>query len=177
MFHTIKNYDEIQMNENSLIIMDIDNTIIKFEKLHKNWWKENEPNLLDILEEWLKIIKEEQPIMLDEIEFINLLNKINQTKSELIFVTAREENLSELTYNQLTNCGLSIEREQIYYSYPKGKKILEICQTKNQNQNKNKQNNQNIIFVDDQLYNIEDVQKYLIDYNVTYYLIEHKNLH
>ncbi len=168
MIQTIENYDEIKISENTFLMMDIDDTIIKFEKIYKNWWKDNEPNAL---EKWLKIVQEDTPILLDKIEFFKLLNNIKETNSELIFITARYNTLCELTYQQLIQCGLSIKKEQIYYSYPKGEKILEIIK------NKTKEKDiQNIIFIDDHLNNIEDAQKYLKDYSVNYYLIKHINL-
>ncbi len=174
MTQTIKNYDEIIINENTFVMMDIDDTTIKFEKLNKNWWKDNEPNSL---EKWLKIIQEDKPILLDEIEFFKLLDKIKVTNSELIFITARYNTLDELTYQQLIHCGIPIKKEQIYHSYPKGKKILEIIENKIKETKESKEKViQNIIFIDDHLDNIEDAQKYLKDYSVNYYLIEHINL-
>lgn len=161
---TIQNYDEIIIDKKTFVMMDIDDTIIKFETLHKNWWKENQPNAI---EKWLKIIQEETPSILDELEFSKLLDRIKLTDSEIIFITARNEKLRDLTYEHLINCGLNIDREQIYHSYPKGKTLLEICE---------KNDFDNMIFVDDHLDNIEDVQKYLKKYSVQYYKMEHKNL-
>ena len=119
MFQTIKNYDEIEILPNSIIMIDIDNTIIKFGKLYKNWWKDNEPNAL---EGWLKIIKEEKPEILDENEFTKLLNEVKNTNSEIIYITARDEELRELTNKHLIDCG--ILTTEIYHAYPKGKKII-----------------------------------------------------
>jgi hypothetical protein len=174
MFQTIKNYDEIDILPNSIVMMDIDNTIIKFEKLYKNWWKDNEPNAL---EGWLKIIKEEDPKMLDEIEFTILLNKIKNTNSEIIYITARDEELRELTYKQLIDCGIKVSTNQIYHSYPKGNKMIEIYKEKSKTKEI-----QNIIFIDDHSYNIEDAQLNLSKYleysniQIKYYLMNHKNL-
>ncbi len=169
MINPIQNYDEINISENTLIMMDIDDTIIKFETLHKNWWKENEPNAL---EKWLKIINEEKPTMLDSEKFTELLERIKTSNSEIIFITARYESLSELTYTHLIECGLSINKNQIYHSYPKGKKLLDICE-----EMKKTRDIQNYIFVDDHLDNIEDVQKYLSQYEVKYYMMNHINIH
>ena len=36
----IKNYDEIIISPNTLVIMDIDDTIIKFKSMNKTWWKD-----------------------------------------------------------------------------------------------------------------------------------------
>ncbi len=164
----IKNYDEIMIKKNTLVMLDIDNTIIKFKTLYKNWWKDNEPNNPNLIDEWIRIVREEEPLMLDFDKFMNLLIKIKETNSDVIYITARNESLDELTYRQLISCGVSLNREQIYFSYPKGKKLLEICNDKKYN---------NYIFVDDHLDNIEDVQKHLTkDYDVDYYLMNHINL-
>lgn len=174
MFQTIKNYDEIEILPNSIIMIDIDNTIIKFGKLYKNWWKDNEPNAL---EGWLKIIKEEKPEILDENEFTKLLNEVKNTNSEIIYITARDEELRELTNKHLIDCG--ILTTEIYHAYPKGKKIIEIYKEKSRTKQI-----QNIIFIDDQYYNIEDAEIYLSKYleysnsivQVKYYLMNHQNL-
>jgi uncharacterized HAD superfamily protein len=164
----IKNYDEIIINEDTLVMLDIDNTVIKFKSLYKNWWKENEVNNKNLIEEWIKIITEEEPIMLDFDKYMDLLTKIKDTNSDIIYITARNENLNELTYQQLTSCGIFLNREQIHYSYPKGIKIKSLLEQSKKYKK--------YIFVDDHLDNIEDVQKHLTEYIVDYYLMNHINL-
>jgi FMN phosphatase YigB (HAD superfamily) len=166
---TIKNYDEINVEMNTMVFMDIDNTIIKFEKLHKTWWEENKTeNKSEPLDKWLKIIKEDTPIMLDKNKFLIFLEKIKETNSDIKYITARYESLRELTYHHLVECEIPVNKDNVYHCYPKGDKILEIC---------NEITPQNIIFIDDHLDNIENVMEKLKEYNVDYYLIHHSNLH
>lgn len=178
MIKNIKNYDEIIIKNNSLIILDIDETIIKFNTINSTWWndikkyyelyhnKEKADNLA--LQDWINIISNEKPELLDEELFLDLLNRIELTNSKLILLTARDQTLNEITIQNIKDCNINIDSNNIYHSYPKGLKVLELYNSHNYN---------NIIFVDDKLDNIKDVQDKLKNNNINLYLITHQNYH
>jgi len=163
----IHNYDNIQVQPNSLVVMDIDFTVIKFELLHKSWWVDTKRNYETkygkklaeeyALKEWTRLITLDKAYLIDPASFQKLLTRIEETNSRLIFITARDESLHDLTVRQLRESGLTdIDPDTIYYSYPKGKKLLDVYTEKYSHLQK-------IIFVDDGMDNLEDVKKYIPD--------------
>ena len=180
MIKSIKNYDEIIIKPNTLVILDIDDTILKFDSLHKNWWKDTQNAYKEIYGEnddisktktfndWINIISNETPRSLDEEELFKMMKRIKDTNSEVFFITARDKSLVEITLKNLKDCKLDITEQQVYHHWPKGQKALEVYQDKYSHL-------KNIIFVDDHMDNIEDVMKYMCSYDVDYYYIQHIN--
>jgi predicted secreted acid phosphatase len=181
MIQTIQNYDEIIINQPTLVVLDIDDTILKFDTLHKNWWKNTLDNYKTIYDEfesnkrtfddWVKIISNENAKLLDEEKLFEFMQRIKDTNSEVFFITARDKSLTDITLKNLKECKLDITPEQVYHYWSKGKKVLEVFQEKYSHL-------KNIIFVDDHMDNIEDVMSKFNDYvyNVDCYYIQHVNL-
>ena len=168
----IKNYDEIIILEKSLIILDLDENIIKFPFINNSWWDKTkkayeliDPNTADqrAYNDWYHIIKTYNPSILDEYQFSLLINKIVKSNSKIIIVTARDESLKEITKKHLNKCKIYIN--EIYYSKNKGITVELI---------KQRYNYKNIIFVDDNIKYINDVKK--INPGVITYHIKHENL-
>ena len=207
--HHINNYDQIHIDpkSKSLVVLDIDETIFKFEDIDYKWWEDNYKKYADfgydtnksteiICKEWIEYIESRRPIMLDQIKFNELLDTIKNTDSKLIFLTARTEDMKNLTIKQLSESGIhfnEITSEQaktsstvnlqdnsfilaetdIYFSKNKGlmlKNLLEQTYTEFKN----------IIFVDDLERNISDVKKNMLDihskYKIDLYQLKHINL-
>lgn len=176
----IKNYNEIVVPDNTLVVLDIDETIIKFNGLHNTWVSElrkyyelfHEKKKADqmALNEWINIISTEKPELLDEELFLDLVDRVKKSNSDLILLTARNKELCDVTIKNLKDCNLDIDSNDIYYSWPKGNKLVEVYN--------NKYVGKNVIFVDDKLDNLEDVEKSLKEnnINITSYLITHEKL-
>ncbi len=173
----IKNYDEIIVEPNTLVILDIDNTIIKFNSMGKTWWKDRieyyqrhndikTANKL-VYDDWKAILDIETPELLDGNSFHDLVKRIELSNSKLMLLTARDISMNDITLNHLKECDIQINPEDVHYSYPKGKKVKELYE-------KHKCNK--IIFVDDHLDNVEDVELEMKDYDINCYLIDHENL-
>jgi hypothetical protein len=171
----IKNYDEIILQPNTLIIMDIDDTLIKFNSIGKTWWKDineyyakhNDVKIAKQLayNDWKSIIEKEKPELLDTELFLELLDRIDNTNSKLILLTARDVEMKPYTLKNIHDCGIHIEPEYVHHAWPKGKKVKELYE---------KYPGDHIVFVDDYLDNIEDVIKEVP--NSICYLIEHEKL-
>jgi len=163
----IKNYDEINILPNTLVIMDLDETIIQFRGINETWWQYYKRTKGELLayREWLKHISKTLPELLDSIEFSRLMNRIQQTNSRMVILTARSIKLCELTLQQLTHCNIHLPLEDIYFSDKKGKITHDL---------KKRYAYSNIVFVDDKKNNIDDVT--LWNPEVTCYHIRHKNI-
>ena len=163
----IQNYDEIIILPNTLVIMDLDETIIQFRGIHETWWQYYKRHKGDLLtyREWLKHISKTLPEMLDSIEFTRFMNIIQKTNSRMVILTARSIKLCELTLQQLTYCNIHLPLDDIYFSEKKGKVTHDL---------KKKYAYSNIVFVDDKKENIDDVK--LWNPEVTCYHIRHKNI-
>lgn len=171
----IKNYDEINVEPNTLVILDIDNTLIKFNSMGKTWWKDRIEHYKQhtdaetanklVYDDWEVTLNIEIPEPLDCDKYQDLLERIKMTNSKLMLLTARDINLKDITINQLNDCGIQIK--DVHHSYPKGKKVKELYEQYKYD---------NIIFVDDHLDNVEDVELEMKEYNIECYLLDHENL-
>lgn len=187
----IKNYDEINLDlKNTLLVLDIDETIIKFPEINQKWWDDNYGEQYKIhemgkareivLKRWINIIETNKPIMLDEKKFNDLITKSNELKHKIIFLTARIPNLETITKKNLNDCGIKYDENDLYHlpkepvPKNKGQIIKEVV--------KQLDYIENIIFVDDVMHNIESViNEFKIDddcikYNLHLYLMDHENL-
>ena len=74
----IRNYDEIDILQNSLVILDIDETIITYSPITPTWWNDMKKLYTDdhAYNEWVHIISKHIPYLLDEPEFFKL-HKLN----------------------------------------------------------------------------------------------------
>ena len=163
----IRNYNEIEIIPYSLVILDIDETILSFSPITRNWWNDMKKTHTDDYAylEWVKIISENEPYLLDEQELFKLIDKINRSNSKLIFLTARNSKFQEITFKQLVYCGLSILRQDIYFSDKKGITVYDL---------KRKYTHSHVIFVDDRISNVLDVSQWNPD--VKCYHLNHINL-
>jgi hypothetical protein len=167
----IKNYNEIEVLNNSLVIFDLDETIIHFPYITRKWW-ENTKNAYSLINEktadlraysdWLHIITTHNPSILDVNEFNHLLKRIKDTNSTFIIVTARNIKLMDITKKHLECFGISCD---VFYTIDKGIMINAIKQNYVYN---------HILFVDDNLKYINQVEE-LNQEIVTYYM-KHENL-
>ena len=167
----IKNYNEIEILNNSLVILDLDETIIRYPYITHLWWENTKKayELIDIktaddraYQDWLYIINKYNPTLLDEYQFTNLIKRIKNTNSHFIIVTARNIKLKNITINHLKSCGISCD---VFYSLDKGIMINAIKQNYVYN---------HIIFVDDNKKYINQVEE--LNPEIITYHIKHENL-
>ncbi len=126
MIH-INKYSDIKIIENSLIVFDIDDTIIKFDLIDKEWWKnkfnyyfnlcknnEEADNL--VLKDWKSYINNNNPKLINKNDLFNFINKSIKKNCTIIFLTARDITLKNITEKHFDTCELSYYKNNIYYS-------------------------------------------------------------
>ena len=181
MIHNINSFSQItRPKSNTLIVFDIDETILTFPIINKNWWDRTVNKLLPIYKEntqeyvellWNNYISNLEPILLDSINLINFINKSVKNNCEIIFLTARDKSISKLTVNQLLKCDFNIDPSRIFYNKNKGIELKNIVTNYFPNV-------KNIIFVDDLDENLVNIQSTfncfeLLKYNLDLYKIKH----
>lgn len=176
-FTTICKFNMINITENTLIVLDIDDTIITFNEINNKWWRQkyNEykhqfDNNLDIhnyiLNEWESKLYTSTPSHTDETGLINLIINSKIHNSNIICLTARKKIHESITYKHFSDLNIDLP---IYFSNGNNKgEILENIIRNNYSEYKK------IIFVDDQIKNLRNVHEHLskhFDITCYYYRI------
>lgn len=173
----VSTFNDIPIQRNTLVLCDIDDTVIVFEKLGKKWWRERFDYYYSlngdfdfsekaVLKEWIFCIRSMKPSRIDEKGFNDFLERIDQTGSELVFVTARSPELSRLTLTHLYDVGI-MPKTNVHYtdSVPKGEYIARVIDF---------DDFEHVIFIDDMEHNIESVESvkkaYLFGDKISTYL-------
>ena len=106
MYKSINDFN-IPICNNTLVICDIDETIMKFEGVSQKWWDDkynfysNFDNKNEIcMKLWLNKISKMKPVHTHKESFLNFIKKIKKTNSKIIFLTARPKSLKPLTIAQ-----------------------------------------------------------------------------
>lgn len=158
MSHTkVKSFSDIIIHKNSLVVLDIDETVMKFQHICEKWWQNRFDHYYDITKdydasdklsynEWTNHITITTPEHMDEKGFVNLLNNCSKMNCEMIYVSARPPDLLAITLQQMSV--LNIVDPVVHLIGDKNKGIF-INNLIN--------GHDNLIFVDDRLQNIIDV--------------------
>lgn len=163
--------------ENSLIVLDIDDTIMTFDAIDDDWMREkfisfyNETGSVEMAKEktiacWKEHMEVNMPRITDENGIKKIFEVAKKTNSCVKFLTARNNSLENLTKKQFND--LKIENSNnIHFTnegskgeYMKEKKILDTYS--------------NIIFIDDNENNICGVKRIFED-KVKCFLYKNKN--
>jgi hypothetical protein len=158
VIHTFK---DIPIKRNTLVLCDIDDTVIVFEKLGKKWWRERFDDYYErtgdfewsekaVLKEWVYTIRTMEPVHVDEHGFCSFVERIEQTGSTLVFVTARGEDISDLTTIHLNSAGI-YPKTDVHHTNntPKGEYIANVIDF---------DDFEHVVFIDDMEHNIQSVQ-------------------
>jgi hypothetical protein len=125
MFVEINTFFNVEIKEKSLIMIDIDDTILKYDQLDKTWWKNTFEYYYSItnnydesdkktLDEWRTMIYEKEPIHVDKSGMFDLFKRAEQLNCKIIFLTARCETLKSITVHHLNKLGIFID--EIYFT-------------------------------------------------------------
>ena len=158
MFTTIKSFEDININNISktLILCDIDDTILHFPEINKIWWhdktnyyyNQHESNELEkkqALNDWITYITIKNPMITDS-SLYNFISNYN-----IVFITARNSYLKDLTQKHFNHLDIKFDNN-IYYTSGENKGIY----IKNNLLHLIKKYT-NIIFIDDLEHNLIDV--------------------
>ena len=154
------------MIPNSLLVLDIDETIIKYDNINRIWRSNTFNKHYSITndydhannlshDEWLRYIQTNEPKLVDD-NFFEWFESANEHKCELIFLTARQKHYSNITYEHLNKVKLLFDKSQIYFNRNKGDELYSIATVKYPHI-------QNIIVVDDVQSNLTDILEKFTD--------------
>lgn len=157
----IRTFNDIEIQHNTLVLCDIDDTVLAFDKIDKHWWRERfayyytrngDYDFSDqaVLKEWIYLIKTQAPVPVDTDGFINFMEKLVQTNSRIIFVTARTSELVDVTIKHLYHIGITNPDVHYVGDMPKGDYIKNAISFTDFD---------NIIFIDDLEQNINSVER------------------
>lgn len=176
---TVFEYSEIKIIEKSLIVFDIDDTIMHFEGIDNKWWDKRYQEYLAkhdndhkkakslAIKDWVHHVTENNPKLINEDNLREFINMANEKDCKIIFLTARDHSLRDITENHFQICDLNEFIEDIYFSENKGLTLKEII-------NNQFNNIKNIIFVDDLERNLLSVEKEIADlHDLQLYLFKH----
>jgi hypothetical protein len=146
-----------------IIVLDIDETVLYFENVHDQWWSETVTHYYnghhdyeraenESLREWKEVISLSEPKPTD----IRGINRLITEDVRIIFLTARDPDFEEITKGHLEKIGF--ESPVVIFCSQQNKGILlEKWLSDNDENNETKR----IIFVDDKEHNIKNVKQVL----------------
>lgn len=161
IIYKIKDYSEIFIKKNSLIVLDIDDTILtyrgisdkfyndKFNYYHKMYHDYDMIYKL-IRNDWNEFIKSNPPYLINQETFFNFTDIAVKNKCEIIFLTSRPQTMKLITRFHFEHNGLSDFLDKIHYSPTKGKYLKELVFQNFKSYHK-------IILVDDLKSNLMDI--------------------
>lgn len=160
----IHTFYSVDISQNSLILCDIDDTILFFPKYSETFYKEaydyyvsigEKEELADKLvkNDWDLYNSFKKPSITDKEGFFYLLKRIETTDSKLCFLTARHEIYHKRTIDDLKNVNIDCNKFPIYFTNGnvKGKFIKQNIV--------NLLDHEHIIFIDDNNIHLENVKK------------------
>ena len=145
------------IKENTLIICDIDDTFLRYEKGFGYFYDKVKPNKTkrDAIKQTGKIYSDYKqtnyPKLTDYSGFM-LMMHILKDKGELVFLTARKSEEEKDTRREFSYLGINYDYFKVFYT---GDKITKGSFIKKNFKIKGK----NVIFIDDFIGNIESVSK------------------
>jgi len=166
-YNKINSFNRVKITNNSIIFCDIDETILKFSKINRDWWNKRLKyyfkltNSEELSEEnayndWLTYVQFNIPKHTDKSGLINMLSEINDKNSKIYFITARYSDIDELTYKHFSYLDLDDLINNIYFvgNISKGNFLKNNFDLEKYNK---------IIFIDDNEKNLKDVKNKLGD--------------
>jgi hypothetical protein len=177
-YNTIESFSEININTpHTLILCDIDETILKYDDINDMWWKNTisfhmtklnsyEDSDQLALEEWVYYIHNNKPTHTDFSGFNDLLNKASCNNNELLLLTARNRNLEYITHDHLEHVGIDISKNKILFTngYSKGDYIKQYIDIFKYN---------SVIFIDDNIKHLNSVYN-TFGNKIKYYMFKMK---
>ena len=179
MIKQITSFRSITLFQNTLIILDIDDTIIGYKEFNHTFFSDKIAHYkslhgCDIISvdfavaDWIEQVEKGTPYHMDEDGFNHLMNYITKTNSNHFFLTARNPNFRNITEKHLED--LNIINSHVYYVSGKNKgEYLKNIIDKHPKYD-------HIIFVDDSEKNLLDMQKTFGNTIELYHFIKKYNM-
>jgi hypothetical protein len=161
MWSSIQRLTDACIPNNALVLLDIDDTVLHLEGLGKRWWQSTQALYYELeqcptaarsrtLADWIARVYSATPRLIDPVATRAFLHTLQSTQSSLVFLTARNADLHDITLAQLAACGL--DGFPVLHAEAKGEAALEECR---------KRGAHTVVFIDDMEKNVADVVHYL----------------
>jgi predicted secreted acid phosphatase len=108
----IKRFDSILIQFNSLVLCDIDDTVLNYKNETEEYWKTHNHGDDPKYRKWANLINNVEPKFTCD-TFKEFYDVIKNTQSELVFITARDSIHKSMTENQLEKLGIT--GHEIYF--------------------------------------------------------------
>lgn len=177
VFTTITKFEQIEIIPSSLVVFDIDETLLKFDGIDHKWWKNKFNKYYRLTQnyelaesmshnDWIKIVKIAEPELVD-IKVHNFIDLLYDNDCKIILLTARNQILKEITNEHIDKINLNINKNNIYFNEEKGNELYRII-TDIYPEIKN------IMVIDDLEENLIDIQSKMknTNYNLHLYKIK-----
>ncbi len=156
---TVRNFAHVPVQKRTLYVIDVDETVLYFHEISRLFWDDGRPRE-EVMEDFRRIVRSCEPVPTDPLFLSMFLERIVLEESCVLFVTARDYELTEITRAQLSKVGVNVPFSLVCTSGgPKGKITKWLWKHKYSHCN-------HVVFVDDLLTNIEDVQREIPDASV-----------
>lgn len=163
MLQVINSYSAITLVARSLVVFDIDDTVVNFPDYGPTWWdakKATYEQTMDkadadaaALRDWRVAVQTVDPQPIDKDGFLQFYAQARAVECDVIFLTARSEALKDLTHRHLKNSLMECAEEHVFFAEDKGPALVAILQERRPYHH--------IIFVDDLVKNHESVRQAL----------------
>lgn len=161
MWSSIQRLTEACIPNNALVLLDIDDTVVHLDGLGKRWWQSTQSLYYEMeqcptaarsrtLEDWIARVYSATPTLIDPAATRAFLHTLESAHATLVFLTARNADLREITLAQLSACGL--EGFPVLHAEAKGEAALEECRKRGAGA---------VVFIDDMEKNVADVVHHL----------------
>ena len=155
MLRAINSYSAITLIARSLVVFDIDDTLVNFPNYGLDWFAEKKAVYERIMpkeeadrrtiQEWRATVRDIDPVAIDREGFHAFCERANAADCTIVYLTARSEILKEATQRHLKNA-LDLTSEHVYYAEDKGPALAKIIKTLPRTYD-------HVIFVDDYVKN------------------------
>lgn len=170
MYTIIKSFYQVELEEKCLLVLDIDETVLKYKDINRKWWDNklayyyniyNDYRIADshAFEDWKAYIHDNLPEHTDEDGIFDLIDRAEKLNCDIIFLTARSYYLDKITEAHLSHLG--IHEQIVHYATGKNKGILLNEIIKN-----DYDHHKTIIFIDDMDKNLNAVKTEIDDKHV-----------
>lgn len=155
MLRVINSYSAITLIARSLVVFDIDDTLVNFPNYGLDWFAKKKAVYERIMpkadaeqhtiQEWRAAVRDIDPVAIDKDGFNAFCERAKASDCDIVYLTARSTELKEATQRHLKHA-LGLTSEHVYYAEDKGPAIAKILETLPRTYD-------HVIFVDDYVKN------------------------
>jgi hypothetical protein len=155
MLRVINSYSAITLVARSLVVFDIDDTLVNFPDYGLDWFKAkkalHEQSMTKAeadqctIQEWRAAVSALDPVAIDKEGFHAFCQQAEAQDCDIIYLTARSETLKGTTHRHLKHA-LGLASEHVYFGEDKGPALAKILESLPRTY-------EHVIFVDDYVKN------------------------